>query len=68
MSFFRSEESVRKWSDFDATTEKSIKPVGEWAVMVTGANLVRCRLDDDFVAKSEAYGNELLAGLSAALG
>ena len=36
--------------------------------MFQGAPLFRQRLDDDFVEKSEAYGNEALSALGEALG
>ena len=67
MSLFRSEDSVRSWSDFNPETASSIKPVREWAAMMTGAPIVQRRLDDDFVAKSEEYANELLSALGEAL-
>jgi hypothetical protein len=67
MSLFRSEESVRAWSDFDPATEKAIKPVREWANMFTGADLFTRRLENDFVEKSEAYANAALGALAAAL-
>lgn len=67
MSLFRSEESVRTWSDFDPKTEKAIKPVREWAAMLTGADLFARRLDDDFVEKSQAYGEVALGALGGAL-
>ena len=67
MSLFRSEDSVRAWADFDPKTAKSIKPVREWAAMLTGAPLFQKRLDHDFVDKSEAYANEALGALGEAL-
>jgi hypothetical protein len=68
MNLFRSEESVKAWDDFKVDAEKTIKPVREWAAMFQGAPLFRQRLDDDFVEKSEAYGNEALSALGDALG
>lgn len=68
MNLFRSEESLRAWDDFKVDAEKTIKPVREWATMFQGAPLFRQRLDDDFVEKSEAYGNEALSALGDALG
>ncbi len=67
MNLFRSEESVRAWEDFDPGTGKAIKPVREWAAMLTGAELFTRRLDGDFVARSEAYANAALAALGRAL-
>ena len=67
MSLFRSEDAVRSWSDFNSETASSIKPVHAWAAMMTGARIVQRRLDDDFVAKSEEYANELLSALAEAL-
>jgi len=67
MSLFRSEDSVRSWSDFNPATAPSIKPVRAWAAMMTGARIVQRRLDDDFVTKSEEYANELLSVVGEAL-
>ena len=68
MNLFRSEESARAWDDFKVEAEKTINSVREWAAMFQGAPLFRQRLDDDFVEKSEAYGNEALSALGEALG
>jgi len=67
MDLFRSEENVRAWTDFKAKTEKTIKPVREWAAMFQGAPLFQRRLDDDFVEKSEKYANQALSALGEAL-
>jgi hypothetical protein len=67
MNLFRSEESVRAWTDFEVKTEKTIKPVREWAAMFQGAPLFKQRLDDNFVEKSEEYANEALSALGEAL-
>ena len=67
MNLFRSEESVRAWADFDPKTEKAIKPVRQWAGMLTGARLFQKRLENDFVEKSEEYGTEALGALGDAL-
>ena len=67
MNLFRSEESVRAWTDFELKTEKTIKPVREWAAMFQGATLFQRRLDDDFVEKSDEYANEALSALGEAL-
>ena len=48
-------------------TEKAIKPVREWAAMFQGAPLFQRRFDDDFVEKSDEYGNEALSALGEAL-
>ena len=58
MNLFRSEESVRAWSEFDPQTERSIKSVADWAGLFTSVRVVKHRLDPDFVEKSEEYGNE----------
>ena len=67
MNLFRSEKDVRAWTDFNPKTEKTIKPVKEWAAMFQGAHLFQRRLDDDFVEKSEEYANEALSVLGAAV-
>ena len=64
---FRSEEDVRAWADFDKKTEKAIKPVREWAAMITGTRLFQKRLEGNFVEKSEEYANEALGGLGEAM-
>ena len=66
MNLFRSEELVRAWTDFEVKTEKAIKSVREWAAMFQGAPLFQRRFDDDFVEKSEEYGNEALSALGEA--
>ena len=68
MNLFRSEESVRAWTDFKAKTEKTIKPVREWAALFQGAPLFHRRLDNDFVEKSEGYANQALSALGEAIG
>ena len=68
MNLFRSEDDVRAWPDFDPRTEKTIKSVREWSGMMNGARLFQRRLDDNFVEKSEEYGNEALSALGEALG
>ena len=67
MSLFRSEDSVRAWSDFDPTTEKAIKPVREWAALLTGGKVFRQRMENDFVAKSQSYANDALGTLEVEL-
>lgn len=67
MNLFRSEESVRAWTDFKVNAEKTIKPVREWAALFQGAPLFQQRLDDDFVEKSDEYANEALSALGEAL-
>ena len=67
MSLFRSEESGRAWNDYDPATEKAIKPVREWATLMTGFRMVQSRLDDDFVSKSEEYANEAIGAFAKAL-
>jgi len=67
MNLFRSEESVRAWADFNVKTQNTIKPVRDWAALFQGASLFERRLDNDFVEKSEEYGNEALTSLGEAL-
>lgn len=68
MHLFRSEESVRSWSEFDPDTEKYILPVAAWAAWFGSVDLVRCRLEPDFVEKSEVYGPEALESLGKLIG
>ena len=68
MNLFRSEEDVRAWAAFDPQTENTIKPVREWAAILSGVRITQRRLDGDFVEKSESYINEALAVVAEALG
>ena len=67
MNLFRSEESVRQWSDFDPETANQIKPVADWAQFFMNARLTKSRLAPDFVEKSEEYVNEAFAAIGALL-
>jgi hypothetical protein len=48
-------------------TEKTIRPVKEWAAMIQGTPLFKQRLDDNFVERNEEYANEALSALGEAL-
>ena len=50
MNLFRSEEHVRAWSFFDASSADGIMPVRSWAQFF-GQGRMRARLDPDFVLK-----------------
>ena len=68
MNLFRSEEDVRAWPAFDPQTEKTIKPVREWAAILSGVRITQRRLDKDFVEMSEEYVNEALGVVAEAIG
>ena len=67
MSLFRSEDSVLGWSDFDSATTKAIRPVREWAALLTGRKVFKQRMDDDFVTNSESYANDAFEALRVEL-
>jgi hypothetical protein len=67
MNFFRSEESVRRWSEFDPESERQIKPVEVYAKAFS-APFFRRRLDDDFVVNSEKLFQEVAGSLTTGLG
>ena len=67
MNFFRSEENVRGWADFDPKTERQILPVAEWAEIFSAPICTR-RLDPDFVEKSGGYFEDLATALAQRLG
>lgn len=62
-SFFRSEENVPRWEDFNPESERQIKPVEQYAKIFSAA-LFLSRLNDNFVHKSGEYFQEL-SGLLA---
>jgi hypothetical protein len=57
MNFFRSEEHIRKWSQFDIRHEEGIISLNDLAKIFSG-ELFRRRLDLDFFSRMEEYRKE----------
>ncbi len=57
---------MRGWSSFDPATASHIQPVAGWAELMSG-DFVRCRLDDDYLEKVDAYVAEFGAGAARLL-
>jgi len=59
MNLFRSEEHVRKWSDFKPGTEEGIIPLLDMAKVFSGNFFIR-RLDTDYVSHMQEYMKEVV--------
>jgi hypothetical protein len=59
MNLFRSEEHVRKWSGFKASTEEGIIPLPDMA-KVFSLSFFRRRLDPDYVSHMREYMMEVV--------
>ena len=57
---------MRGWTSFDPETASHIQPAGDWAELMSG-DFVRCRLDDDYLEKVDAYVAEFGAGAARLL-
>ncbi|MBI5115764.1 hypothetical protein HZA56_04780 [Candidatus Poribacteria bacterium] len=62
MLFFRSEEHLRNWADFDPQTEAGIVPLLD-LVKLFSAEFFRRRLDPDYVSHMQEYAMGFLATL-----
>jgi hypothetical protein len=65
MNLFRSEEHVRAWPQFDATSAEGILPVRDW-IRYFSQGRMRARLEPDFVpngASRKPTKDEVLAEL-----
>lgn len=63
MNFFRSEEHVRAWPDFDPASEDAIMSVADWA-RCFATEACRTRLAPDTLTRQQAYGAQLLEVLA----
>jgi hypothetical protein len=63
MNLFRSEEHIRNWAQFDPATEEGILPLPDVARVFSG-NLLRRRLDPDYVSHNKEYLNDFLAEIA----
>ena len=57
MNFFRSEEHIRKWAQFDSRNEEGIISLNDLVKIFSG-ELFRRRLDLDFFSRMEEYRKE----------
>ena len=60
MNLFRSEEHIRNWSRFDASTEEGIIPLKDLVTLFSG-NYFRKRMDLNWLSKSREYAFEMIA-------
>jgi hypothetical protein len=58
MNLFRSEEHARSWSAYDAGSQESIMPVGDWAYVFSGS-MCRERLGADVLSRRGDYMIEI---------
>ncbi len=58
MTFFRSEEHLRNWGQFDPNTEGGIISLSEVVRLFSGSYFTR-RMDADYVSKMPEYMNEM---------
>jgi len=62
MLFFRSEEHLRDWTDFDSEKEDGIIPLPD-LVKLFSIEFFRRRLDADYVSRVPEYMGEFFATL-----
>jgi len=63
MNLFRSEEHIRNWSRFDSATEQGIVPLAD-LVKLFSLNMVKKRLEPDYVARCQEYVGEFLSAVA----
>ncbi|HDZ23013.1 MAG TPA: hypothetical protein ENH70_00565 [Desulfobacteraceae bacterium] len=59
MTFFRSEEHLERWAQYDLKTEEGIIPIGDLAKLFS-CNLFRRRMDKDYMSHFREYGPEFM--------
>ena len=57
MNFFRSEEHIRKWAQFDSSKQEGIISLND-LVKIFSEKLFRRRLDPDYFSHIEEYRKE----------
>ena len=62
MTFFRSEEHLRNWAQFDPKTEEGIISLNDLVKLFSGRDLRR-RLDSDYVSRLNEYGADFMTAL-----
>jgi hypothetical protein len=64
MTFFRSEEHLRNWAQFDPNTEGGIISLPEVVRLFSGSCFTR-RMDMDYVSKMPEYMTEMVETLQS---
>jgi hypothetical protein len=59
MTFFRSEEHLRRWAQFNRDTEEGIIPLTDLLKLFSG-KMFRRRLDSDYLSHMMEYGIDFL--------
>jgi hypothetical protein len=62
MNFFRSEEHIRKWAQFDSRNEEGIISLNDLVKIFSG-ELFQRRLDPDYFSHSQQYRQERVGTL-----
>ena len=62
MTFFRSEEHLRNWAQFQAGTEEGMVPLPDLLKLFSG-QMFRRRLDLDYFSHMREYGMEWITAL-----
>ncbi|RLB40451.1 MAG: hypothetical protein DRH20_01345 [Deltaproteobacteria bacterium] len=62
MTFFRSEEHLRKWAQFDPATEEAILTLDDLIKLFSG-RMFRHRMDTDYFSHMREYGRDFMAVL-----
>jgi hypothetical protein len=63
MNLFRSEEHIRNWPHFDASTEEGILPLDDLVHMFS-MNFFKHRMDETYVTDSRNYVKEFFAAVA----
>jgi hypothetical protein len=62
MTFFRSEEHLRNWAQFQPDSEEAILPLPDLVKLFSG-DMFRRRLDPDYVSHMREYGPQFISTL-----
>ena len=62
MTFFRSEEHLRNWAQYDSSTEDGILPLKDLMKLFSG-EMFRRRLDPDYFSHMREYGAGFMKSL-----
>ena len=62
MLFFRSEDHLKKWAQYDPATEGGISQL-EGLLTMFSSNIFKRRLDPDYFSNMKTYLHELIAEL-----
>jgi hypothetical protein len=62
MTFFRSEEHLRNWAQYDPETEDGIIQLAD-LVKLFSSQMFRRRLDPDYLSRMREYGADFMSTL-----